>query len=98
MLVVISFTGSPPASDGFLLGLLSDPEDGDHIFLQNLGETSLDQTVLHSITYNSSLTYIKMDENIIETFEHLQKQMLQIQTPLCFDSLCKCVFYIHHLL
>jgi hypothetical protein len=26
-----------------------------------------------------------MDENIIETFQHFQKQMLQIQTSLCFD-------------
>jgi hypothetical protein len=37
MLVVITYTGSPPASAGFLLGLLSDTEDGGDMFLRNFG-------------------------------------------------------------
>jgi hypothetical protein len=36
MLVVITFTGLPPASPGFLLGLLFDPEDGGDIFPRNI--------------------------------------------------------------
>jgi hypothetical protein len=37
MLAVTAFTGSPPASAGFLLGLYMDAEDGDDMSFQNIG-------------------------------------------------------------
>jgi hypothetical protein len=46
MLVVIAFTGLPPAPAGFLLCLLFDPEDDSDIFLRNIGLTP-NNTALH---------------------------------------------------
>jgi hypothetical protein len=44
---------------GFLLGVLSNPEDGRNILLRNFGQLSIDSTALHNHSLESLSLYIR---------------------------------------
>jgi hypothetical protein len=58
----------PHASDGFLRGLLFDPEDGGDIFLRNVGLSTTCMALQHRRPYSSFLNAIMLIPTICNGF------------------------------
>jgi hypothetical protein len=93
--IVTAFTGSPPASAGFLLRLLSDPEYGGDMFLQNISWFSpdymayipQDRTLHNAYTYEGSHILRRCHPPLPKLYLSLSTQCCPVLIAAC-DKLC----------